>query len=290
MTYPRISVIVPHFEDLDGLDKCLTALAQQTVEAATIEIIVADNMSPVGLGAVERTIAGRARLVAVAEKGAGPTRNGGAAAARGDYLAFTDSDCVPSPAWLGAGTSALDVYDIVGGAMRVSVADPRHMTAAEAFEAEFAFANDHYVRKLGFSVTANLFVRRADFERVGGFRAGIPEDFEWCQRATRAGLSIGYAEAALVTHPARRTWPELERKWRRLTQEDYRFARERGEDRARWLLKSCAMPISIIPHAIRAAVSPRLPDARTKLLAISILTRLRLWRMAERVRLMRAET
>ena len=74
---PRISVVVPHFEDLANLDKCLSALEHQTVPADQFEIIVADNNSSCGRPTVEQAIAGRALLVTVGERGAGPTRNGG---------------------------------------------------------------------------------------------------------------------------------------------------------------------------------------------------------------------
>jgi glycosyltransferase involved in cell wall biosynthesis len=79
---PLTSVIVPHYNDLARLDQCLAALLDQRT-AGRFEIIVADNASPCGLAEVERVIAGRARLGCCAEKGAGPARNAGVAAANG---------------------------------------------------------------------------------------------------------------------------------------------------------------------------------------------------------------
>ena len=204
---PRISVVVPHFEDLHGLGLCLDDLGRQTWPRDEVEVIVADNASPSGAAAVAAVIGGRARLVVVAEKGAGPARNGGAAVARGEILAFTDSDCRPEPGWLAEGVGALSRFDLVGGRMRVLVGDPERMAPAEAFEAVFAFNNEDYVNRQRFTVTANLLCGRAAFERVGGFRAGVSEDFEWCRRAEGLGYRLGYAPAAVVGHPARRTWP-----------------------------------------------------------------------------------
>src|SRR3546814_15933384 len=80
------------------------------------------------------------------------------------------------------------------------------LTSAEAFEKVFAFDNEDYVRSKGFSVTANLFCRRADFEIVGPFRTELSEDKEWCHRAIAKGFSIGYAAAAVVAHTPRRNW------------------------------------------------------------------------------------
>ncbi len=39
---PRVSVVIPHYHDLRGLDLCLAALAAQTYRGGEVEIIVAD--------------------------------------------------------------------------------------------------------------------------------------------------------------------------------------------------------------------------------------------------------
>src|ERR1700760_4215537 len=115
----QISVIVPHYNDLEGLDICLAALGRQTYPAERMEIVVADNASPQGLAAVEQAVAGRARVVTVNQRGAGPARNGGAAASRGEILAFIDSDCRADPDWLAEGLKALESCDIAGGSVAV---------------------------------------------------------------------------------------------------------------------------------------------------------------------------
>lgn len=280
MTVPAASVIVPHYNDLAALDACLRALEAQTYPRGQFEIVVADNHSPCGIDAVREVIAGRAKLVNVSEQGAGPTRNGGAAAASGRLLAFTDCDCLPEPGWLGAGLAALDRADIVGGKMTVLVDRSRPLTAAEAFELVFAFDNRTYVEAKDFTVTANLFVRKADFERVGGFRVGVSEDQEWCLRAKRMGLRIAYADDAVVGHPARRTWGDFLKKWRRLVAEQYQITREWRFGRLRWIIKTWALPFSIIAHAPRVLASNRI-DAGSKPKALVALARIRLWRFAE---------
>ena len=183
---PRVTVVIPHYRDFTRLDLCLKALEGQTFPREQFEIVVADNASPSGEAALQAAVAGRARWVVVGERGAGPTRNGGVAAARGELLAFTDSDCIPEPQWLAEGIAALDRYDVVGGAMTVLADGP--LTAAEAFERVFAFDNADYVLRKGFTVTANLFCPKAVFQAVGGFRVGVPEDKEWSHRATAAEI------------------------------------------------------------------------------------------------------
>jgi GT2 family glycosyltransferase len=283
---PKVSVIVPHFQDLDGLDRCLDALGRQTYPAGDFEILVADNASPAGETAVAARIAGRARLVVVAEKGAGPARNGGVAASLGETLAFTDSDCVPEPAWLGEGLAALAAFDLVGGRMRVLVGDEACMTGTEAFEAVFAFDNETYVTRKGFTVTANLFCRRAVFEAVGGFRVGVSEDLEWGLRARERGFRIGYAAGAVAGHPARRTWPELTRKWERLSAETFGLVAATPGGRTRWLLRALALPPSALAHTPRVLQSRALHSWRDRGLALAVLYRLRWWRFVDALRLL----
>ncbi|MBT9471360.1 MAG: glycosyltransferase [Phenylobacterium sp.] len=286
---PQVSVVVPHYHDLASLDLCLRALTQQVYPGGDVEIIVADNGSPEGEAAVRELIAGRARLVVVRERGAGPARNGAVVETRGEILAFTDCDCRPEADWLSEGVRALEAFDFVGGKMRVLVNDPEHLSPAEAFETEFAFDNEAYVKRKGFSVTANLFCTRAMFDKVGGFRVGVSEDTEWCERARGMGYRIGYAPGAIVGHPARRTWDELRAKWRRLNVESFHLFASRPGGRLRWLLKSCALPISAFMHTPRVLVSGKLTSFSQKLAALSALYRLRVWRCIDALRLLRIE-
>ena len=286
-----ISVVVPHYQDLDRLGACLDALGRQSLSRDRFEVIVADNGSPIGLGAVQRVVAGRARVIEASERGAGPARNAGVAASDAALLAFTDCDCVPEPGWLAAGIGRLadadHPADIVGGRINVCVDDAARMTGAEAFERVFAFDNRDYVERQNFSVTANLFCARDVFDAVGHFRNGVSEDLDWCHRAARIGYVIAYEDAAAVAHPARRDWNELRRKWRRLNAERFSLEVRGPAARLRWAARNLSMPLSVLAHVPRIVMSPKLPDARARLLALATLARLRLWRMTDGIGLLR---
>lgn len=277
----RVSIVVPHYQDLASLDACLAALTAQNFPRDQYEIVVADNNSPVGAEAVEAAIAGRARLTVAIEKGAGPARNAGVLAAKGALLAFTDCDCVPEPGWLAAGLAALETAPVIGGRMTVSTGARK--SGAEAFETIFAFDNEDYVQRKGFTVTANLFCARATFDAVGPFRTGVSEDTEWCWRARDFGFPIAYAADAVVSHPARSDWPALIKKWARISEESYLLAKSRGE-RLSWLAKQLAMPLSIVAHAPRVIGASDLSPGE-RIHALAILARVRLWRLGDAIRL-----
>ncbi|MCX8508750.1 MAG: glycosyltransferase family A protein, partial [Rhodobacteraceae bacterium] len=93
-----ISVIVPHFNQPDYLDRCLASLLPQ---ASGAEIIVVDNGSTVR---PEPVVARYPGVILLEERtqGPGPARSHGARSAKGDLLAFIDADCVADPGWLAA--------------------------------------------------------------------------------------------------------------------------------------------------------------------------------------------
>jgi cellulose synthase/poly-beta-1,6-N-acetylglucosamine synthase-like glycosyltransferase len=284
---PRVSVIVPHYRDLAGLDSCLADLLRQTVPKDSVEIIVADNNSPEGEAAVAEVVRGRAKLVVVKEKGAGPARNGGVAAASGEILAFTDSDCRPARDWLERGLAALERDDLVGGRVDVFPKRIDAVTPAEGFDIVFGFDNKSYVLDKKFTVTANLFCRRSVFDSVGGFLSTVSEDVEWSHRAQDKGYTLGYADDAVVDHPARRTWDDLLTKWRRVNAETYQLHVMYRRGAVRWLLRCLALPLSAIAHAPRILFAKRLPLAARGPAAL-MLFRLRIWRSLDCFRLFTA--
>lgn len=282
----KVSVIIPHYRDLGGLALCLAALDGQTYPRDLTEIVVADNASPEGAQAVSDVIAGRARLVVVEEKGAGPARNGGVAASTGEVLAFIDSDCVAEPAWIEEALTALPAFDFIGGRVKVLVEDPQEITPVEAFERVFAFDFKTYIEKKRFTGAGNLVCSRRIFDEVGGFKTGVSEDVEWSRRAQACGFRLGYAPRAIVGHPARRSWPELLAKWRRINLETFLLSARGPVGRLRWLLKALLMPVSAVVHTAKVMTSPELNTTGERWRAMVVLYRLRFWRLGDSVRLL----
>lgn len=277
---PFVTVIVPHYNDLTGLQLCHDRLLAQTWPQDRFEIVVADNNSRCGIDAV-KAAAPRASVVLETTQGAGPARNAGVAASRGEVLALIDSDCVPEPDWIAEGVAALADFDFVGGTVVVFPRESGRPNAVEAYEMVFNFDFKRYIEKVGFTGTGNMFVHRKVFDSVGGFRAGVAEDVDWSFRARGQGYQLGYAERAVVGHPARWEWAELQRRWARMLAEDFELIQERRFGVATFAAKAIMMPLSIPPHAAKAVVSRRLSGLRARLGAVSVLVRLRLWRAAE---------
>jgi glycosyltransferase involved in cell wall biosynthesis len=103
----QASVIIPTFNRAACLTTCLAALAAQTTDPATFEIIVVDNNSSdntreatLEFARLHPTLC--IRYVPEARQGLSYARNCGIAAARGQILCFLDDDAPPLPEWLAA--------------------------------------------------------------------------------------------------------------------------------------------------------------------------------------------
>jgi GT2 family glycosyltransferase len=154
--------------------------------------------------------------------------------ATGAVLAFTDSDCVPAEDWLERGYArvmALTQPAFVAGRIDVFAREPTDPTAAERYEQLHAFPQRRFAEQLHFAATANLFVHRDVFARVGEFSDELISsgDREWGQRAAARGVAAVYADDAPVRHPARRSLAELARKARRVQAGRAQLRRVRGE-------------------------------------------------------------
>lgn len=278
---PTHAVIIPHYNDVDRLVRCLAALTPQLTDA--VEVVVADNASPLDLTPVAERFA-QVRFATQPEKGAGPARNKGVEETTAPGLIFLDADCVPGPDWL-ARACAIDAGGaVIGGRIDVFHETPSPRSGAEVFEEVFAFKQSDYISNKGFSVTANLVTTRAVYTAAGPFVTGLSEDVEWCRRAVAAGATLRYDDGLAVEHPSRQDWPALAKKWRRLTEEMYGLGGTSAPARAKWALRALAMPLSGLVHAPRIAAHPGLSMGE-RLGGIATLMRLRarrgLWMLAQ---------
>lgn len=95
---PLISIIVPIYNVETYLERCVESLRTQTY--ANLEIILVDDGSPDGCPAICDAYAGkdiRIRVIHQENAGLSGARNAGIEIAKGEYLAFVDSDDYVTP-------------------------------------------------------------------------------------------------------------------------------------------------------------------------------------------------
>lgn len=273
---PQAAVIIPHYNDVIRLERCLGALMVN--DRAGVEIVVVDNGSTQSFDAVQQGFPD-VRFLVEPEKGAAAARNRGVAETDAPLLFFIDADCVAAPDWIETARRVAPLADLIGGRVDVFDETPPPRSGAEGFETVFAFNFRNYIEVQGFTGAGNLVTSRAVFEDVGGFRNGVSEDLEWSKRAVAMGYQLIYRDELVVSHPSRSDWASLRHKWRRMTQELYATNGSDPRGRLRWGLRALAMPVSALVHLPRVLMSPKLDGAGERLRAALTLFRLRLMRM-----------
>ncbi|NRQ37719.1 glycosyltransferase family 2 protein [Nonomuraea sp. NN258] len=97
----RVSVVIPAYDCQDAVERTAAALAAQTYPAELVEVVVADDGSPVPISP-PRSLPG-ARVVRVSEGwGRGAARQTGQLAATGDVIHWLDADMILDPGHLEA--------------------------------------------------------------------------------------------------------------------------------------------------------------------------------------------
>ena len=166
------------------------------------------------------TAAHSARLLEEPKPGPGLARNRGVEAASGDiFCGFMDADCRAHPDWLQVASEIIHEPErvILGGDVQIWRDDQTRFSSLEAYESLFAYMQQRYIEKNGFSGSGNLVVRRSDFMSVGPVKGiEVAEDMDWGTRAISAVVLnfITRPPSYLIT-PARRTMKELFLKWDR---------------------------------------------------------------------------
>ncbi len=219
--FKGITVIIPTFNDTDNLVRCLEALYLQSYPKNKIEIIIVNNNPKEDLSGLKKRYDD---LIILSEKkiGSYAARNKGIQSSTNEVIAFTDSDCIPDREWLKTGIDYFDTHlscEIVGGKVKKVFLNPKLPTTIELYDLFSFHQQERYVAKYHFAVTANIFVKREVFDRIGNFNKKMKSggDSEFGNRAWQAGYKICYNDKSLVTHQAIHDINKLLGKMRRIT-------------------------------------------------------------------------
>src|SRR4051812_22944479 len=119
MSLPLFSIIIPTYARREQLVGCLQSIVALDYPPDRFEVIVVDDGSPHSLEDSVRpfTVAMDLKLLRQSNAGPAAARNRGAASARGDFLVFTDDDCLPEQSWLNAYANQFSVtpLKLIGG-------------------------------------------------------------------------------------------------------------------------------------------------------------------------------
>jgi GT2 family glycosyltransferase len=201
---PMVSVIVPSLNSAATIGKCMAALAAQHTHH-TFEVLVVHSGEDDTCGEAARVLP-EVRAIQLSERAlAARARAVGVSAARGDILAFIDSDAYAAPDWIDQVVrSASSGYDLVCGA--IGNANPDNaVSRAEQLFMFSEFLTETPEREMWFALSGNLVMRRAAYERYGPFvEIRAAEDLIFSRRLKMAGGRILFSPTMQVFHDNRR--------------------------------------------------------------------------------------
>lgn len=193
-------------------------------------IVVVDNNKKL-LARVRDRMPGVTAVENTATPGAGQARNCGVSLATSTIIAFLDDDATASPSWIENALRAFTDPDVlgVGGTIQPAWDGQRPRWMAEEFYWTIGCTYPGLpgarspVRNL---IAANMFMRRAAFTELGGFRSGFG----------KTGARSGTEETDLCIRASQR-WPEKKWLYDPAVAVAHRVPRERS--RVRYFISRC---------------------------------------------------
>jgi cellulose synthase/poly-beta-1,6-N-acetylglucosamine synthase-like glycosyltransferase len=207
----RVSIVVPVYNGTATITACLESFAAQTYPGLHMEVFIVDDGSTDGTPEFVEQLVGqwdeakpRVTVLRQAHQGPAAARNRGAAAATGEFVLFTDADCVAERDWVEQMVLPFQSPEVaaVKGAYKTRQRSLVARFAQAEFDARYRLlAAARYVDVV-FSYSAGF--RRELFIGIGGFDTSFPvadnEDTELSYRVAAAGHRIVFNPRAIIYH------------------------------------------------------------------------------------------
>ncbi len=225
MSEPKISIIIPVRNEANKIEKCLEAVFSQSYQP--YEVLVVDGHSDDGT--IERARKFPVKILYEDYHTRGGACQVGVKKAEGEYVAFTDADCIPERTWLANLAKGFDNGIMgVGGVIKnigqdfwihsINLAYGTFLGSANSVQGR-VFKKKRLVRSIS---GCNSMYRRQDILEVGGFNPSLPgaEDTELNSRLLRKGKLL-YLPEAIILHDHGRGLKDFARQM-------LRYGRDRG--------------------------------------------------------------
>lgn len=202
----RFSVVVPSYNAAQTIEATVGSVLAQ--DYPDFEVVISNDGSTDCTLRISRALAmGDPRIRVVSDENAGcaAARNRGFACARGEFCVMLDSDDLLEPTYLSAMSAFIDErpdFDIYSCNGTRSMADGRTepFLSGPAYARETTWTLDDIM--IVNRIYGTAVVRRALWERVGGFTAGLrfAEDYDFWLRSLAKGARHVYTPQRLAIY------------------------------------------------------------------------------------------
>mgnify|MGYP000035338358 CR=1 FL=1 len=204
--FPMVSVIVPVRNREVDIAACLESLLRLRYPLDHLELIVVDDASEDRTAQVVSSFP--VRLISVPKRShASFCRNLGAQQAKGEILAFIDSDCQADALWLSELLPAFREprIGVVGGLVD-SGFDAKAVDRYEKVKSSLHmgpwFKRSGKGNRFFYVPSCNLLTQKSLFVQLGGFRTDlhVGEDVDYCWRVQDRGFEVEYRPRGRIFH------------------------------------------------------------------------------------------
>ena len=212
---PKVSIIIPVFNQFEFTHACLSSLQRHEDGTAT-EVIVVDDRSTDATPELIPKIPGLVYLRNDSNSGFIASCNHGAKKARGEYLLFLNNDTVVTAGWLKALLETFEINPEAGlVGSKLVYPDGRLQEAGGIIwrdgsgwnRGKFQDARDpeyNYLREVDYCSGASLIIPRSLFGELGGFdprySPAYYEDTDLAFRVRARGHKVFYQPLSAVVH------------------------------------------------------------------------------------------
>lgn len=210
----KCSVVIPNYNGVHFLDRCLRSLDRQTMDS--FEIILVDNASSDGSSAFVRSHFPEVKIIEFDRNhGFSKAANAGIAASRGEFIALLNNDTEVESAWLEHLYLQLHsdegIFSVSSKMLRFDERDMIDDAGDELTVLGWAFKRGDGEKSTKFHERVPVFsacagaamYRKAVFEQIGLFDEkffAYLEDVDMGYRAQLSGYRSEYCPEALVYH------------------------------------------------------------------------------------------
>mgnify|MGYP006279209251 CR=1 FL=1 len=216
MSSTSISVVIPVYNDPEGISRTIDSILDRTQSPDLGEIIVVDNNSNDATEDVIKKFVRDTNLVKYAYEGDVQTsyaaRNTGIRRAAGNYIVFLDADVTVSEGWLTAAIDEMNSAEVHYMGCAVEVVDESdESTVFSQYNQHSTFMIEELIEKHGYAPTVCLFVTKELVSDVGQFDENLLStgDMEFGNRVKERGYELHYTDQVTISHPARTSFQSL---------------------------------------------------------------------------------
>jgi GT2 family glycosyltransferase len=210
----KASIIIPTKNNADILERCLKSIRNLDYPTDEIEVVIVDGHSTDNTVEIARKY--ECKVVYEDVGTIGGARNIGVKHSRGDYIVFTDADCVVDKDWLKNLVKEFKDEKVASvGGPNITPEDDTEFAKCvgevlkllSSTGARYAFSADR-VLEIYHNPTCNSAYRKSIFQEVEGFNPKLVtcDDEELDYKIRKKGYKILFTPYARVYHYRRPTW------------------------------------------------------------------------------------